>query len=47
MENYIKYGYRPNIENKKLDKACKINEIEIVRPRRENARGKNAKTSIP
>ena len=47
MENYIKYGNRPNIERRRLRKACQIDEIKMVRPRRQNVQAIMSKTSTP
>ena len=36
-----------NIGRRRLEKVCQINEINMVRPLRENSSGKNVKTLTP
>ena len=44
MVDYNKPGNQPNIEKRRLNKTCEINEIKIFRPRRGYQRWKHAKT---
>ena len=45
MKNCIKFGNGPNIEKRRIGKACQIEEI-VGRLPREYSSGKNAKISL-
>ena len=47
MKNWTKYRNQPDVETRRIGKACQDNEIKMVRPLRENARGQSVKTYTP